>query len=723
MKYYSLATAAILLAGFALPASAEHFEIEENFDTTAEGRLPAEWKATSGSFVCGGGDYFGFAAHSGSTMAGSAIGAEGQTLYTPSFTLAGGKEFKLEFAAKLPGGNPPQVRNLGFDVYAGATADISQMAKIGSQAPGQVADWTEFAFTYTPETDGDYFFAVCVTPGALAISAGGVFLDTFIFTGDTPEAEGPIDLSALEPDEENDALCHELPESENFSEASHYSGGVLPTDWHSIGSAVWRTANIDALPAQSGDYYMITPASEYARDERAFTPFYYLTAGTEYTVSFYSHVEGINVHVTLGTQQDSDFHSAPLYSVTRAADPAGKWTQESFTFTPANSGAYCLSFMTEGPAYSDFAAIDNFNITAPGLTPRVEPGAQIRGLFSYMNSHLLSFEGLPIRLVNTSRLADSVEWDIPEAASITELEDGSVDITFATSGHYTASITATNARGSRTATLQFDVDRMDTPEDQLPIMNYDPAGVNYLNRGQIPYFSDLDPYGVDYISGFNHHYFAYAERYDLPAGDDIQLTSLTMWLTNLRYCPTQTGGAQYDEPFTVSIYGSKPDGTIDEANVLGRVTTTMADVFGTITASIGEGRYVEFAEPVKARGTIYVAFEFSRNMIIDPYDENVGRSLISLGMVQHLHGTTSFYVNYSDVWRPIHDLNPNLAGLGLNWQLWARYQPIASEIEEVEAAADNGSVQWYDIQGRRVPHPTRGIYLRHTPSGTQKIAL
>lgn len=708
----------------ALPAAAEHFEIEENFDTTAEGRLPAGWAASPASFTCGGGDYFGVAAHSGSTMAASALGAEGHTLFTPAFDLAGGKEFTLEFAAMLPGGNPPTVRNLGFDVYAGpsqpgAVADVSKMEKIGSQLPGQVADWTEFAFRYTPEADGSYVFAVRVTPGALATNAGGVFLDTFIFTGDSP-TEG-IDLSTLLPDEYNEALCHELPESEDFSDASHYSGGVLPTDWLTVGTAVWRTANVAELPAKSGEYYMITPASEYERDERAFTPFYYLTAGVDYTVTFFSHVDGINIHVTLGTEQDSEFHSAPLYSVTRGSDPSRVWTQESFTFTPAHSGAYCLCFAAEGPAYGGSAAIDRFTLTAPGLTPRVEPGAQIRGLFSYMNSHLLSFNGLPVRFVNTSRYADSVEWDIPGAISITELADGSADVVFATSGPHTATLTASNPRGSRSATVSFEVDCMDQPIGQLPLMNYDPAGVNYLGRDQIPAFAETDPYGLDYVSGFNHHYRKFAERYDLPTGDDIQITSLTMWLTNLRYCLMPDGQQQYREPFVVSIYGSNADGTINEARVLGRVTTTMADVFGTLAASIGEGRHVQFAEPVKASGTIYVAFEFSPNMVIDPYDEAIGRSFISLGLVRHLHGATSTYAKTASGWAPLHELDADLQGLGLNWQLWAHYQPIASRVEQVESVST--AVEWFDLQGRRVVAPSHGIYLRHTPGGTTKVRL
>ena len=40
-----------------------------------------------------------------------------------------------------------------------------------------------------------------------------------------------------------------------------------------------------------------------------------------------------------------------------------------------------------------------------------------------------------------------------------------------------------------------------------------------------------------------------------------------------------------------------------------------------------------------------------------------------------------------------------------------------------EIAADNAADEWFDLQGRKVIHPERGVYIRKQGADTQKVVL
>lgn len=700
-----------------LQASAESFDTEENFDDDthfeAGASLPAGWSISDYDNSWdphfsrqNASDYLGTAQSGSYVISASSNGSAKPVLYTPKFNVAGGVPFTVEFYAQLPAGTPPAMRNRGFNVYAGSSDNIDDMTLVGSLTPQQVSDWTQYQYSYTPEEDGEYRFAIEVIDGFAGTGNGSARFDTFFFHGQAPSGDTPsVDI---EPNPDNISACVELPYTQNFSDASQYDGGFLPIGWVTVGTVIWRTANIDDLPAYSGEYYMVTPESSYERDERAYTPFFNLTAGVEYTFSFMTHFDGYQgsagsltstLNFTVGSEQDADFHTS-IYTVSRVIDTDPQWVREEVKFTPSVSGPYCFSFLLSGSASSGYIAVDDFRVTSPVDTPRPEPAVRVKSFFNFMDSNLLAFAGKPVHFVNQSQYADSYEWSVDGGAEVSPLEDGDAEIIFPASGEYKVVLTATNGRGSRTATNTVNVTLLDGKAENIPVLNFDPGAVKYYDRGYIPYF-DTDADGLDYVSGFNHYYYRYAERYDLPDDWKMNLRLLATWLTNYRLRPVEAINpeVQATRPLNVTVYGVDEDGNLDENHVLGQYTSTIGDVFGTtgIGQIAGEVRPITFDQPIQVEGSFYLAIEFSKDMIIDVTDVNIGRSFFSLGMLRHYNDIPTFYVQPYAVpdgcnaaadgkWYPVGDLNPDLGAMGMNWQLWSDlYDPNSSGITSVEA--------------------------------------
>lgn len=763
----------LLLAAFcsvSVSAAAATFDIEENFDDDShfeEGAsLPAGWSSSDYSqswdphFSRQDAIDFGGAAQSGSyVISASSNGSAKPVVYTPKFNVAGGTAFTIEFYAQLPAGNPPMMRNRGFNVYAGATADISEMTLIGTLTPQQVSDWTKYSYSYTPEQDGDYCFAIEALDGFAGTGNGSARFDTFFFHGQTPSGDNP-DIEIV-PNPDNLDACMELPYTQNFSDQSQYDGGFLPTGWSTVGTVIWRTANLNDLPAYSGEWYMVTPESEYERDERAYTPFFNLTAGVEYTFSFATHFDGYHgdgadrtttLDFTVGSEQDADFHKS-IYTVSRVIDSDPQWVREEVKFTPAVSGPYCFSFLLSGPAYSGFVAVDDFRVTSPVDGPRPEPTARAKSFFNFMDSNLLAFAGKPVRFVNQSLYADSYEWTVDGDATVSQLENGDAEIIFPASGKYHVTLTATNGRGSRSATNTVDVTLLNGMTENIPVLNFDPGAVKYFDRGYVPFFN-TDPNGLDYVSGFNHYYRRYAERYDLPDDWKMSLRLLSAWLTNYRLRPVEASNpeVQATRPLKFTVYGVDENGELDESHVFGQFDSTMGEVFGTsgIGQIAGEVRTVTFNSPIQVQGSFYLAVEFSDQMIIDVTDPNIGRSFMSLGMLRHYNDIPTFYVQPEAVpegssaaadgkWYPVADLDPDLGAMGMNWQLWSDLcdlkssgisSPVVADKLGIHMSGENliidgiserTDIEIYDVVGRlvirTVADSTATVNLSSLPAG------
>ena len=743
-KIYSpiLSLAAALFVA-AAPASAASFEIEENFDDdshfTQSQTLPDGWSTSENVRTNRiNGIDSGYPANTDPKVLVVYSPMGGETIYTPMMEVAGGTTFTLDFSAILPGHpNYPEVRNLGIHVYAGSVADKSRMELVGTLEHGYNREWKQLTYSFRPESDGEYCFAIelfCEND----MYGGNAYFDTFIFTGLTP---GGDPITELEPDPENLSLCQKLPFAENFSDPSHYDGqGYLPIGWSSTGTTVWRTAAFDNIPAYDGEYYMVSPESDVERDEHAYTPFFNLKAGIEYTVSYYTHFDGYliqgqprttTVNLTVGTQQDADFHPLTIHSSSRALDEDPQWVLETATFTPAVSGPYCFSFALEGDRISGFVCVDKVSITSPVDLPRPEPEMAPLALKSFFTEDFLTTSAEPVRFFNNSRYAQSYEWTA-EGATVNVLPDGNADILFPEPGLYDVQLTAINDHGSRSTSREMSVDVIDEGLENHSIIYFDHSTSKEYTRYGIPSWP-TDPNGLDYISGFNHYYYKLAQRFDLPKEGFTDIRRVVIYLTNIRFEPIGGGKTQqFELPFNICVYGSDENGNIDENNLLGRYETTMEDFFHTTGLGNAEYRYADFENPVHCRGTVYIVFDLPEELHVDVSDPNIGRSFMSIGLMQGRHRQSTFYTKPyavpegSDMtpgqWYTIDRFDEQYAGIALNMQLWIDYEGLSGITESVISGGNSVGVTFSgDIL--TVAGTAEGEYVAVYTTDGRRVAL
>lgn len=699
-NHLHLFAAAALSLGlsFGFTAQGETFEIEENFDNNASftqgGDLPDGWsQVLPATFLRETGAYFNVTPQSGQYIIGMGIGAGDAVIYTAPVKLAGGSEATIEFQAYMPGGTPSTVRNFGLTIFAGKTANIAEMSEIGKREPAGNAKWEEIKASFIPAEDAEYYYAIRLDEGTLSMG-GTVCFDTFFFSGTKAEEKPTGDpastypgMDQLDPDSENLAICQELPYFENFSDPEHYDGtSALPIGWASTGTNVWRTAVSPSLPPANGDYYMTTIQNNLNRDERAYTPFFNLQQGVTYTIAFKTHQQSFlydennnirrntTIKLLAGTQQDAEFLPVLMAEICNEDQPS-RWTENSFTFCPAVSGAYTFCFQLEGEPFAGAPAIDDLRITSLVDLARPEPAFAPRAIFNLMNSCMLSMGNDPVRFVNTSRYAEETEWNT-YGNEFNVLPNGDIDIFFPTTGEQAVSLTATNTRGSRTTDKIFNVQHMDDASEQMAITGYD-ADAYLIQRPNALTFS-TDQY--DFVGGYNHYYRCMAEYYQLPANTEFSISTICTWVAWLNYRETYRDDNQRAKPVSIKIYGVDDKGNIDTNKYFGGLESTMGEVFGTSGTNEINGRNVVFPEPVKCKGPIYIVFEFSPDLDLEPVDHNYLRSYLAFSMVRHAHKQTTMYVKPFAVpdgcsakigeWCPVDDIDMSLKGLGLAFQLW-----------------------------------------------------
>lgn len=692
------------------------YELFQNFDIDTEfeegSSIPKGWTlGAPADLVRGKGADFGKDADSGEYVLGTTDAQADGVIFTAPLSMAGGKESAISFKVYRPGSTDkglPAYCNLGLSVFAGTEADVTKMQLIGNVKAENKSDWEALSYKFTPEADGEYYYAIRIDKG-LIDPYGMLLLDSFAFNGTTPGGAGPIDppgpgdqgdpastypgMELLEPDTENIALCMELPYFENFSDGDHYDGGVLPAGWLSTGSEIWRTANRNDLPAVSGDYYMTTPETNLDRDERAYTPFFNLQKGVTYTLSFstsqrstlYDEEENIRrittIRVSAGTQQDKDFIPVNMKEIT-IDNPTGTWSDHNITFCPAISGPYCFCFELLGQPFAGVAAVDDVRITSPVDFARPTPDFSAKGIYNIFNSTMLAIGNEPIRFINTSEYAESVEWTVPEGLNYNVLPNGDIDIFFPESGSYSIELTATNEKGTRSTSKTFHIEHIDAAsESQIAVSGYDPNGSTFYLRDNLPRFS-TDP-ECDFVSGYNHYYRTYAEFYNLPENFAFALRQISVGMPWLNYRQTYGDPAVTDQrikPFTVKIVGVDENGLPDENNVFGSLTGPMKDFFGGSGTNEWNPRDIVFPEPVICHGPIFVIFEYSPEMALESEIAEFVRSYIAIDLLKHAHKQTTMYVKpYNvpedamaevDKWCPVHDFSRAYKGLGLGFELW-----------------------------------------------------
>ncbi len=712
-KNYKLLTMLFLLlfssTGMAL--ASEQFEIYEDFDDASHftqiETIPDGWKSEGTfAFARGTGADYGITVKSGEyafcTVQSYEYGRN-EIIYTPMMKLAGGMPCTIYFSVYAPGGTPPTARNNGFTVKAGTAQNAdAQTIDVGVVANAAYSSWTDFAFTFKPESDGEYCFSLKLE--SQIASSGVVAIDNVTIEGTTATE----DVVTLEPNPENYGTAFDLPYFNTFDNYDNdYDGtSVVPANWKSVGSSPFFTAAINGLNAVTGSYYIVADESaDDNRDDRLYTPMFRLKAGTEYTISYYLYMPGnsgggvlraTDLTVTVGVEQDIDFHPVVMQKI-EGQSIAG-FTKQEFKFTPEYSGAYCFAFSLNTTVnYSGQVAIDDFNITAPGLVAKPTANFGVGGIFELMYSDMLTYPNQPAGLVNLSVNAETFEWIVtcPDATTMVSSEENP-EFMLNQNGSYSVTLTASNSSGSRSTTKSFTVQHV-SGDYNGSITTWNPNHDGLMERGLLPSFAtgDNEYYDYDFVSGFNRYYKKVAERFEMPEDVSAELSSLNIWLGHYKN-RAYTSGYDSEKPFKIVFYG-ETDGKLDENKVFARIDSRLVDIFGNtgIGGSAGEPRDVDFEKllgvPVKTQGTFYLSFEFDKDMTIIPDDPNVGRSYFGMNTVEHANGIATLYAMPDSVpansnivadgnWYRIDEIDPTKKALGNYFILWGKTKLSSSSI-------------------------------------------
>ena len=767
----------------------EAFTFEADFDVAADypdgANVPEGWALAGTKFKRAEASDYGLTAQSGNFALCATAALTADVVYTPVADLVAGKPCTIEFWYLAP-----NVNNAAFayDIVVSACSGqdlTTKVAEVG-KLTGNNKEWKKASLTFTPEEDGEYCFAIdpkCSAGDALAPTYASYFaFDSFIIDGTRYGEKKPDPQPELEPNPDNLELCMELPYFENFSDPSHYDGTTnLPAGWATTGSVTWATAVLNpavqgAFSPKSGDYYLIADNNPNGvRDDRAYTSFFNLTAGTTYTVSYWVYMTAAldqeaedgsqiipELAFTVGTEQEADFHN----TLGTFAQKTSDWVEQIFTFTPKVDGAYCFGFFLTGRAGSGYVAVDDLKITAPGLIARVEPGFMFKGLHSLYDESLALAPGQPLEIANTTNYADSYEWTC-EGAEPSTSTDENPSFNIPGEGTYTVTLAATNERGTRTTEKSIKVSILpESSETQVPLQVWASGQDLRYDKGSVPTFS-TDPEG-DFITGYNNYYYSLAQRFDMADDFPMSLRILSIYVTDRRYRNMDATG-QFDDqriiPMSVVVYGSDENGNLDETKELGRIEKPINEILGNggLGQIGGEMRTIEFDSPVEVKGTFYIAFLFSDKMEVKAANADLGRSYVATSAVRHGHGITSLYAKPYAVpeesqatvgqWCPVDHLNSAFKGMGADWTIWVNGAKTGSAIAigmdgkvafaatftgdvlNVSGTAEGDIVTVSDLSGRTVasavasdtataislPGIARGIYIVNTAAGSVKV--
>ena len=617
--------------------------------------------------------------------------------------LAANKECKISFWVYAPGGTPAIVRNNQFvlRVYDAQSTD-AQFTTIGESEKKAFSEWTQLTFSYTPTVDVEVSFGVNIATSMS--SCGTVAIDDFEIEGfkpgeadpDPEPTEDPV--ITLEPDSENEVGALIPPHTESFdNENDNYEGTTnVPTGWFTTGSIPFVTANINELPAHTGTYYLITNERTSVRDERIYTPFFMLEAGTEYSISGWLYAAAgtadQTIRFTVGTQQDADFHNTLL----RLDDYSNEgWSEQTMTFCPEVSGAYCFSIaLSSEEAGAGYVCFDDFKLTAEGLVLKPTADFSYNHYYNFQTGQMIVYPEQEIKLKNFSEYGTSNKWEFLESsgATISNATAFEPTISFTASGTYTLKLTVKNSAGEKSTFKEFNVEFINAPKDGYAIKNYSDDDT-MIGRPNIPTFTEGQN---DYVSGPNNYYRQIAERIELPEDVKLTVSQIQTILCELNYkLKDNNRDEQLNSKFEVILMG-ETNGKPDESKVFGRYTSTMVETFTSSGVGGNDwGRYVSivFPEPVEVTGNFYVTYVYDDNFDLVIEDVNVGSSFAAMQIAKHVSKTTTMYVKPTAVpegstatageWCAASDIDESLSGYGITSIIW-----VNSKANEIELEPD-----------------------------------
>lgn len=769
----------------ALQANAKEFSYTENFDTpavTETADLPEGWTAVAssqwspikrytGSYLNIGG------AHSGNSVLGTlaSSSARNDWAFSKAISLKKGTEYTVSYWLKAPGGTTPvDAFMTTVELKVGTTQSADGMTTTLGKTTKRYADWEEVTYKFTPEQDGDYYFGFNIT--AMMYNAGALGIDDFQVTGDEAEdGGGTITPGGGEVDPgDDDKETVELPYSQSFdNENKDYDKtSYMPKGWLAVGTQPFVTAYEDYMPARDGVYYIMSPESKSPRDERAYTPFFHMEKGVLYNAEFYLYMPGdpdnedahSDFSFTVGTEQDADFHTTTLLSLPEFQN--SKWQKFTVPFTPEKTGAYCFSFALGGEAINaGEVCIDLFTVKAPGQTAKPVANFAPDATYNTMStSKILAVKDSPVRMINYSTDGETYEWTADGATPATSTEQ-EPSFSFPADGAYDITLKVTNAKGESTASRTINVTTIgEDGSSQFPAQEFSPND-SQISRDYLMKFDTDDEY--DYITGFNHYYHKLAQKFSLPAGENMEYTLSTInfgcnWW-QLSNVPTAN---EKQKAFSVVIYGDK-NGRPDTENVLGRQDMTLEEAFPRLIGNSSfEMRNLLLKEPItfNATGNFYVSLEFSNDMVLDVEGSGLYRSFCAFGAYRSQSKETTFFVQPEAVpegsltkpdgkFYPVDVYDSDLKGIGLQLIAWLKAGPkgtteiavapngqtafatrIDGNLLTVSGTKAGETVTVYDTTGKAVAKKTAengataltvdapaGLYIVSTPAGTQKF--
>ena len=636
------------------PTVITEFPYEENFDDTAIGELPEGWIAEGTE---GGGDmYKPFSVQVGTDYmkfptTGDNVLVSGypqlsnrvDVAFTPMMEMKAGVEYTVKVdVTMLSAGFPaPRIPSAKVTVGQSQSGDAHLTTLYSSES--DLTEWENLELKFTPSADGQYCFGLWCS--STLGNVGDVFYDSFSVTAAESE-EPPVTWEAT------------LPYEETFDDATHYSGeDYLPIGWLATGETPFVTANIDWKPAVSGEWYMVTSSSVYdTRRDIAYSPMFEMEAGKEYVASFYLFMPGgannPSFKVTAGREQSSDMHTATLIEIKN--ETISDWTRYEAKFTPETAGEYCFAFWACSENVSDgYIAIDNVAIRAAEdvLPPAIwiKPGNMLNSLFT--GSLLLKNQEL--KMVNRTEDADSYEWTVDGGAELSDATAAEPSIKFPASGTYDVTLEATNAGGTSSETVSVNINLNDGTEDTEDAIQTVSDITDYVfQQGDLPAYDENGAvvengtYEVlyNYVVGVNPYYKAFAERFEIPADQEMTVNSLSAYIMMYYIFAESVGEVPVndaDANIKVVLYPEK-DGKPDMANAFGSQTYNIRELFGDYGYYKPERRSIKFDEPIKVKGTFYVAFEFDQIHL--EAGSGWQRSYIGADTRRHANLQTTLYV-------------------------------------------------------------------------------